>query len=142
MKTVLITLAIAASATTALAEQGQPGSHFIESWDVDGDGSVSLSDIETRRDDVFYMFDNDDNGALDAEEYGFFDETRAADMENNAGHGPGMRRADTGMTLSFNDTDGDGAVTRAEFLAHSADWMALLDRDGDGQVTSADFGRN
>lgn len=123
------------------AETRQPGEHFIENWDMDGDGAVSLEDITMRRGDVFETFDADENGALDAAEYAFFDEARAHDMKNNAGHGKGMRRASEGMTLAFNDADGNGEVSRAEFLGHAEDWLVLLDRNADGTVTPADFGR-
>lgn len=136
-----LTFVLFMSVAPAWAESVQPGGHFIENWDLDGDGQVSLEDIRTRRGDVFYAFDSDENGVLDGEEYVHFDEARANDMENSPGNGNGMRRASEGMTLEFNDTDGDGKVSRAEFLAHAGDWMAMLDRDGDGSVTTADFGR-
>lgn len=141
MKIQMLAAALVVASSTAFAENHQPGAHFIENWDLDGDGAVSLEDITTRRGDVFFTFDADENGALDAEEYVLFDEARANDMENNAGNGNGMRRASEGMTLSFNDTDGNGEVSREEFLAHSSDWLAMLDRNGDGSVTTADFGR-
>lgn len=144
MQKITFVLAVLASAAPALAQQGQPGGHFIESWDTDADGTVSLEDIETRRSDVFYMFDANEDGVLDAEEYTHFDAARANDMEVNGGHGQGdaLRRAAEGMTLAFNDSDGDGDVTQEEFIAHAGDWMALLDRDGDGLVSTSDFGRN
>lgn len=141
MKRIPLILALVAMAAPAWAQTQQPGAHFIENWDLDGDGAVSLEDITTRRGDVFLSFDANENGALDAEEYTYFDEARANDMENNAGHGNGMRRASEGMTLAFNDTDGNGEVSRAEFLDRASDWMAILDRNQDGSVTTADFGR-
>ena len=141
MKIQMLAAALVVASSTAFAENHQPGAHFIENWDLDDDGAVSLEDIMTRRGDVFFTFDADENGALDAEEYVLFDEARANDMENNAGNGNGMRRASEGMTLSFNDTDGNGEVSHEEFLAHSSDWLAMLDRNGDGSVTTADFGR-
>lgn len=143
MKKTLLTLALVAMAMPVWAQGQQPGAHFIESWDIDEDGSVDLEDITTRRGDVFFTFDADENGSLDAEEYVAFDEARANDMETNGGHGNGngMRRASEGMTLAFNDTDGDGEVSQAEFLARAADWLVVLDRDEDGVVTTADFGR-
>ena len=143
MKNFSLVAALVVAASTAVAENQQPGAHFIENWDLDGDGAVSLEDIATRRGDVFMAFDADENGELDPEEYVYFDEARANDMESNGGHGNGhgMRRASEGMTLAFNDTDGNGEVSREEFLTHSGDWLNMLDRNGDGLVTSADFGR-
>lgn len=127
----------------AAAASAAPGDHFILNWDLDGDGIVTLTELETRRGDVFYSFDADGNDQLDAEEYVFFDEARANDMANEPGHGQGggMQAADEGMTLAFNDSDGDGAVSRAEFVAKAAEWLVLMDRDASGDITSADFGR-
>ena len=134
----------AALCLTAGLAAAAPGDHFIMNWDLDGDGSVTRAEIETRRQDVFYAFDNDQNGALDAGEYVFFDQARANDMANEPGHGQGggMQFADEGMSLAFNDADGDGVVSNDEFIAKAADWLILMDRDGSGDITSADFGRN
>lgn len=131
---------LALAAHPVIAEGNAPGAHFIENWDLDGDGVVTLAELEERRGLVFLTFDANEDGLLNAEEYAMFDEARANDMKNNAGHGNGMRRASEGMTLTFNDTDSDGAVSEAEFVAHAADWLALIDRDGSGDVTTADFG--
>lgn len=75
-----------------------------------------------------------------------FDEARENDMEAMRDEGmmtPGnnpMKNAMAGMTLEFNDTDGDGFVSRDEFIAHTADWVAMIDRNGDGTISTADFG--
>lgn len=88
------------------------------------------------------MFDQDENGSLDFEEYVLFDETRAADMENNAGggHGQGRGRMQEGLTFRFNDINDDGEVSKAEFLERSVAWVTMVDRDGDSAITAADFG--
>lgn len=140
--TKLTVLATCAALIPAVAfAQDTPGSHFLENWDMDGDSVVSLEEITERREIVFNMFDNDQNGALDAEEYVIFDETRAADMENNAGgHGKGGARMQEGLTFGFNDIDTDGRVSKEEFLSNSAAWLTQIDRNGDGIITSADFG--
>lgn len=122
----------------AVAQEGEPGAHFILNWDLDADGHVTLEELTLKRGDVFYTFDSDDDGVLTAEEYSHFDDARAADMEGRPA--AGMGRVQEGMALSFNDTDGDGQVSRDEFLSRAADWLALIDRDGSGDVTSADFG--
>ena len=129
--------------TTAFAQQGQPGSHFIENWDLDGDGQVSLQEAQEKRSELFVMFDQDEDNTLNSVEYELFDDTRQADMNENAGghkKGP-MRNADQGMNREFNDVDGDGVVSKAEFNSKSEDWFILMDRNEDGVVTTDDFKR-
>ena len=137
----LIALTLAALLPIAAAAQGAPGSHFIENWDLDGDGAVTIAELTQKRGDVFYTFDYDENGLLDAQEYVFFDEARANDMKNQGEQAQGkMGRVQEGMQMAFNDTDGDGKVSEEEFLAKAEDWLTLIDRDASGDVTSADFG--
>lgn len=38
------------------------------------------------------------------------------------------------------DSNGDGAVAQAEFVAGTDQWFAMRDRTGDGAVTTEDFG--
>lgn len=141
MTKLTIIVALAVLTPFAVFAEETPGSHFIENWDWNGDGVVSLAEITERRGDVFNMFDQDEDGSLTAEEYVLFDETRAADMENNAGgHGQGGGRMQVGLTLEFNDIDGDGVVSKEEFVGQSAAWVTEVDRDGDGAITAADFG--
>lgn len=135
------TFALAALFPLSVAAQSAPGSYFIENWDLDADGTVTLAELEEKRGDVFYMFDADENGMLNADEYASFDELRAADMENQVDHSQGkMGRVREGMQMSFNDANDDGQVSEAEFLAMAADWLTIIDRDESGDVTSADFG--
>lgn len=125
----------------SVAAQGAPGSHFIENWDLNADGTVTLAELEEKRGGVFYMFDADENGMLNADEYASFDEVRAADMESQGDHAQGkMGRVQEGMQMTFNDANGDGQVSEAEFFAKAADWLTIIDRDESGDVTSADFG--
>lgn len=139
-KLTVIAMCAALIPLAALAQE-TPGSHFIENWDLDGNGSVSSEEITERRGDIFVMFDQDEDGMLSGEEYVLFDETRAADMENNAGgHGKGGGRMQEGLTLAFNDINTDGNVSKEEFVSNSAAWVAQIDRNGDGMITLADFG--
>lgn len=139
-QTILVSLlALAPFATFA---QDTPGSHFIENWDLDGNGAVSLDEITERRGDVFIMFDRDEDGLLSAQEYVLFDETRAADMRSNVDeHGKGAGGMQIGMSLEFNDTNADGVVSKDEFVSNSAAWLTRMDKDADGNVTPADFGQ-
>jgi hypothetical protein len=140
-----LAIAVLLLAYPALAQPGQPGQHFVENWDLDGDGQVTVAEAEERRGDVFLSFDSDDDGFLDAEEYVYFDEARANDMANEGGQGGhalgAMKNAADGMELAVNDLDKDGKVSREEFLAQASVWIAAMDSTGDGVVTTADFGR-
>ncbi|CUH78254.1 calcium-binding protein [Tropicibacter naphthalenivorans] len=135
-----LTLALILAAAPVFA-QGVPGQHFVENWDLDGDGAVSVAEATERRGDVFLSFDQDDDGFLDAEEYKVFDQARANDMENEGGgHGQGnMKNAAEGMELAMNDVDGDGKVSRDEFLGQAKVWIAEMDLDEDGVITTQDF---
>lgn len=118
--------------------------HFIENWDLDGDGQVSRDEARERRGDIFFMFDNDEDGALNSEEYDLFDETRATDMEN-AGMGRGLRAPEGSpaqlLSRDYTDADHDGQVTREEFMTATDAWFDRVDRNGDGVITVDDFGR-
>ena len=141
MTKLTVLLTCAALMPIAAFAQDTPGSHFVENWDLDGNLSVSSEEITERRGDIFVMFDQDEDGMLSAEEYVLFDETRAADLENNAGgHGKGGDLMQEGLTLGFNDTDADGKVSKEEFVSNSAAWFTQIDRNGDAMITSADFG--
>ena len=126
-----------------MAQQGQPGAHFIENWDLNEDGQVTVEEAAERRGDVFFTFDENEDGFLDAREYVAFDEAREADMQGR-GHGQGrgavMRAAD-GMLLDRNDLDGDGKVSRDEFVGQATAWVTSMDTNTDGVVTVADFGQ-
>lgn len=140
MARILKAAAVAVFTLAGMAWAQVPGAHFIETWDLDGDGRVTLAEAEERRGDVFYTFDADENGTLDAEEYAVFDEARANDMASQPGHGQGaMSVVAEGMTMAANDADGDGAVTEAEFLGATQGWIAAIDQTGDGAVTAEDF---
>ena len=148
-----LTLALSSG---AFAEAGNPGAHFVQNWDDDGDGVVLLEEAKAKRDNLFTTFDADEDGQLTPEEYAAFDEMRAADQDAmreemgamagggkgmGQGKGKGMMRAEGGMNRGFNDTDGDGLVSREEFVSRTPDWFAMMDGDGDGRITEDDFRR-
>ncbi|MCB1371483.1 MAG: EF-hand domain-containing protein [Rhodobacteraceae bacterium] len=129
-------------ALPAAAQQGRPGGHFIDNWDLDGDGAVTEAEIESKRDALFTMFDMDENGLLDSAEWTLFEETRKEDMATNLKGEPrgAMLGLEQGFAHDLNDIDGDGAVSRAEFADRAPDAFTRMDIDADGVVTSADFG--
>ena len=195
MKTTALVL-VAALSLPAIAfahgdGTGVPGADFLKEWDIYGTGAVTLDDIQTRRAEIFEMFDLNGDGMIDAEEGANMAQTVAGQQENNRaqkgegqmqgqamgqgqgkgmgqGHGQGMGQGKgqgqgkgmgqanamgqgqnggpgqvihAAMEMQANDSNGDGMVTRDEFLSQSAPIFAALDRTGDGQVNLDDFAR-
>jgi len=139
MKLRITATALILSATAALA-QTTPGDQFMQSWDLDGNGMATLEELRKMRGNVFFTFDANEDGFLDAEEYVLFDEARANDVANyEAEQRDQMQGVADGMSLQYSDTDGDGQVERDEFLAGTDGWFAALDRNGDGGITLDDF---
>lgn len=132
---------VVAAALPAAAQQPVPGAHFIENWDMDADGRVTAEEARQKRGEIFAMFDQNEDGALDAAEYDLFDETRESDIKENIGEKTGpMAVFSQAMARDFNDMDKDGLVTRDEFLAQASAWFELMDRDKDDLITPGDFG--
>lgn len=139
MKLHLIPAVLILTATTALA-QTTPGDQFMQSWDLDHNGAATLEELREMRGNVFMAFDADQNDILDADEYVYFDETRANDVANyEAEQRDQMQAVADGMSLTTSDTDGDGVVGREEFLAGTDGWFADLDKDSSGVITLDDF---
>lgn len=141
----LLTTAFTLVAGLAAAQQGSPGAHFIEQWDMDGDGQVTLAEAEEKRGEVFAMFDQAADGTLDAEDFKAVAEHMDAELgAQGAGHGMGKgpgKFIHDAMTAEFNDADGNGVVTAEEFTAATKTLFSQIDRNGDGVMTTADFGR-
>lgn len=148
MKRISLTvLAAMAFASGVAAQQAIPGAYFIEQWDGDADGRVTPEEARQKRADVFVMFDQSGDGIFQPEEWALIAEHLAA--ENAAqgqgagmgmGQGPGMKVREA-MQAPFNDLDGDGQVTAAEFTEATDKLFAALDRNGDGFLTVEDLGR-
>lgn len=139
MKHIFLTTAFTLIASTSFAGE-KPGQHFIENWDLNGDGQITLEEATERRSDVFASFDADEDGFLSAEEYDTFDEARKNDMKDNVKHKKGgMKRVMIGLTRDFNDVDKDGRVSLEEFTEQTQAWLAKIDLNGDGAITSEDF---
>lgn len=141
MKTAFFSLPviILIAGTSLAAAQGVPGKHFLENWDLDEDGEVTLAELTERRDAVFASFDANEDGALTSEEYELFDEARASHHEGDgSGQGAGKGGGEM-MDMSMNDANGDGEVTHSEFMAQAEVMLAALDKNEDGVVKADDF---
>lgn len=137
----------------AFAQQGNPGAHMMEQWDISADGQLTLEEARTKRGEIFYMFDAEGDGVLTAKDWAMVEQHIADEMgtkgagqgagmgmKHGAANGPGAAMHEA-MPPAFNDSDGHGKVSLAEFEAATDALFAMLDRNGDGVVTTADFGR-
>lgn len=116
------------------------GAAMLQMWDSDGDGTVTLAEVQMRRADIFSAFDANGDDLLTAEEMALMDDMRAMQQEEIArgGQRQGQGKA-SGKGQGDNHGMGGGPITRADFVGSSADWLAKKDRNGDGVITAAEF---
>lgn len=100
---------------------------MIETYDADGDGSVSQVEIDDWRADRLREFDTDGDGQLSLDEYQalWLDAMRERMVDRFQSH----------------DDDGDGQVTIEEFGERSAHLVMMRDRNEDGVLNLDDMPR-
>lgn len=124
MRKSLIFGTIAAAVFTAGAASAAEGrSKHWDKLDADGDGKVSLSEMDERQRAFFAEADADGDGAISKEEM-------RAHMKAKRGE----RRA-----KMIGDADGDGSVTRAEYDLATSQRFDKLDADGDGVISEEEM---
>jgi hypothetical protein len=111
-----------ATAGLASAAQAQSGPGRGDPW---GDATVSRAEEQTKAGERFAALDTNKDGAISAEEQ------EAAQGQRGPGGmgGGGLRRA---------DSDGDGKITSAEYLAAQLQRFDSQDADKNGQLTKAE----
>jgi len=106
----ILTTTFVAFAGAAMAQQGNPGAHFLEQWDADANGAVTAPEVAAKRSDVFFMFDQDNDGVLSSEDWALVEEHMAQELGAGGqgqgnGHGANMAGPAHGGTISV--TAGD-----------------------------------
>ncbi len=123
-------LGLAARAQTA-SPDGVAAAIFSR-LDADQDGAVTIAELTTHKTAQFSRADRDGNGVVDAQEMSAIRD-RMAKVADTA-------RTASDVGLSRMDSDGDGALSLAEYTAR-APIFVLMDGDGDGAVSRAEFDR-
>ena len=151
-------LSTAMISTAASAESFRE--HFMSNWDLDGNGSVTLQEVQERRDSVFAAFDANDDGYLDAEEQaamGDMRDTEHASMAEDGierpqmgmgqGHGQGMGPGKGmgqghGQGMGPGKGMGQGMGMGASFRMNAEAGMhdgRMIDSDSDGKLSHDEF---
>ncbi len=117
------------------------GPGFMERWDQDGDGKVTVEEAEARRKALFENLDTNKDGFIDTDEYKTArlggQKTRSAVPQKNQEKRPDDIQVL--MDLAENDKDGDGKVSPGEFMSNSGTWVDMMDGNKDGAVTVEEF---
>ena len=117
MKTLMIvaTLAGAGLSSTAYAQRGP------DPW---GDATVARADEQAKADERFAALDTDKDGTLSSAE-----QKAVQGQRGPGGPGGGLRRA---------DANGDGTITKDEYIAAQLERFDRQDADKDGKLTKAE----
>jgi len=136
---ILLTAALVVTATGAFA-QDLSEKQFMRRVDRNKDGQVTLAEYQRYRNIVFKAADTDHNNVLSADELAKRRDFVAQSMVDNGKLDTvRTKRYITAGALTYNDANGDGAVSYDEWVSSISDWFAKADSNGDSLLTSADF---
>ena len=124
-----------ASFATAGYASGLHSMKLMHKIDTDGDGMVSKDEWLAFHEKVFAMLDKYKSGNVNAKE---FISPTGGDLSGIAtgGFARGLR---TKAMMHKIDTDGDGMVSKAEWLAFQEKVFATLDKNKNGNVDAKEF---
>ncbi len=113
--------------------QAGPGALF-DRFDADGDGAVTYEEVQAWRTRFFTTADADENGFLTSEEMQAVRDQAAAAGAGGQRRGP-RRGGRGGDPITRLDADGDGQLSRAEFVDAPFPALERFDRNEDGRLT-------
>lgn len=105
--------------------------------DADGDKQVTRAEFDALRAEEFAHRDRNGDGYLDIEDASPTRQRLAAMREGAGEDGDGRGRR--GGRMQAVDADGDGRISRAEFMAAPSPMFDALDANGDAVVTGEEI---
>lgn len=129
-RNILLASFVCVMATTHGFAADDAGASFMDRWDINNDGGVSVEEAEKRREALFAKLDANQDGFLDENEFSAAGDPGAADPSSDTS---------VLMGIDLNDLDGDGKVSAGEFMSNSGTWVDLMDENKDGVVSAEEF---
>jgi Ca2+-binding EF-hand superfamily protein len=125
--------------------------HFIKRVDLNGDGKVSMSELEQALSQTFQVVDANHDGALTSDEIAgqksvlkAYNKQLKADKANASTGERYVKLISLPKAAMKNfakiDTNGDGVISKAELDAAVARVFQKRDKNHDGYISMADFG--
>ena len=99
--------------------QGPDFDAFMQQWDPDHDGTMSLDEVKKAADARFDALDTDHEGTLDKKE---------------------LRRVVPAKEMTKADKDNDATLDKAEYAAIAAERFQAADTDHDGTLDKKELG--
>lgn len=122
-----------AEPTSAPADDKESGHERpLAEMDADKDGAVSAEEAEARATQKFEEIDTDKDGSVSLDEMDKYREAEKAKREAE------MKKHEDQMKQKYRakvDPDGDGKITKEEFVKSAAEHQKKMDVNGDGKVT-------
>lgn len=124
VSTLILAAAVAGGAAIAKGPEGGPrdGMRF----DKDGDGKISVEELDARQKEFIAKADADGDGFITKDEMKALHEARRAERQ--------ARR--------FPDSNGDGVVDAGEWNAAMQERFTKLDKNGDGVISQEEMQKN
>ena len=117
------------------ATAGHSKQAFVETYDTDGDGHVTLTEFTAEREKGYHIRDADGDGTVHEEEYVSEYEGR---LEQELKQRHDMQIKQAYVRFDVLDTNNDATITLTEFSASGDRMFSELDTNSDGVVDEAD----
>lgn len=117
------------------------GMMMLQAADANGDNNITLVEVEALQAEMFDWMDRNGDGYLSVEDRSPIEQRLAALRDETAdgamreGRGRGRGRGRHGARHERRDADGDGRISREEFMGGEHYMFERLDADSDDVIT-------